>query len=69
MALLLDQGFNKQGKKLFNHLDEDVEVKGTVTKDEDDNYMINVSSFKLLEFEDDELDYDYYDDMESNDNY
>lgn len=55
---------NKQGKKLFNHLDEDVEVKGIVTKDEDDNYKITVTSFELLETEDDEIDDDNYDDEE-----
>lgn len=55
---------NKQGKKLFNHLDEDVEVKGIVTKDEDDNYKITVNSFEVLETEDDEIDNDDYDDEE-----
>ncbi|HUV50984.1 MAG TPA: hypothetical protein VMW78_08205 [Anaerolineae bacterium] len=55
---------NKQGKSLFNHLDEEVEVKGIVTKDEDDNYKITVTSFEVLETEDDEIDDDNYDDEE-----
>lgn len=59
---------NKQGKQLFNHLDEDVEVKGIVEKDEDDNYKITVSSFEVLESEDDEDDEMDYDD-EEDDNY
>lgn len=55
---------NKQGKSLFNHLDEEVEVKGIVTKDEDDNYKITVTSFEVLETEDDEIGDDNYDDEE-----
>lgn len=60
---------NKQGKDLFNYLDEDVEVKGIVTKDKDDNYKITVNSFEVLGNEDDEIDDDDYDDEEQNDNY
>ncbi|HUV50573.1 MAG TPA: hypothetical protein VMW78_06095 [Anaerolineae bacterium] len=55
---------NKQGKDLFNYLNEDVEVKGIVTKDKDDNYKINVTSFEAFETEDDEIDDDDYDDRD-----
>jgi len=52
---------NKQGKKLLDLMDRDVEATGTVQNDKDGNKVITVSSFEVLE-DDDDFDDDEDDD-------
>jgi hypothetical protein len=61
---------NKQGKRLSQEIDMDVEVTGIVTKGEDGTKRITVTKFEVLESDDDdEEDETYYgeDDDESYD--
>jgi hypothetical protein len=62
---------NKQGKRLSQEVDMDVEVTGIVTKGEDGTKRITVTKFEVLESDDDDEDEDeeYYgdDDDESYD--
>lgn len=44
---------NKEGKKLFDLVDRDIEATGIVTEDEDGLARITISSFEVLETEDD----------------
>ncbi|MEJ2657037.1 MAG: hypothetical protein P8012_07535 [Desulfobacterales bacterium] len=56
---------NKQGKRLSQEVDMDVEVTGFVTKDGDGTQRITVTRYEVLESDDDEDDdeilYDDYD--------
>ena len=55
---------DKQGKKLFDHVDEEVEVLGTVSKNKGVR-QLKVSRFSLLDsYEYDDEDYDDYDDYD-----
>ena len=62
--------FNKQGKRLSQEVDMDVEVTGIVTKDEEGTKRISVTKFEVLESDDDDEIYygddddDLYDDDE-----
>ena len=49
---------NKLGEELFDFLDEDVEVTGTVREDRDGTKRIRVTSYEVLEDVDDEYDED-----------
>jgi hypothetical protein len=53
---------NKQGKRLSQEVDMDVEVTGFVTKNGDGTKRITVTRFEVLEFDDDDDDETYYDD-------
>lgn len=59
---------NKLGEELFDFLDEDVEVTGTVREDRDGTKRIRVTSYEVLEDVEDEFgeddDYDYDDEDE-----
>ncbi|HUV78133.1 MAG TPA: hypothetical protein VMW06_08740 [Desulfobacterales bacterium] len=52
---------NKQGKRLFQEVDMDVEVTGFVTKNDDGTKRITVTGFDVLDSDDDD-DYDDDDD-------
>lgn len=45
---------NKQGKRLSQEVDMDVEVTGIVTKDEEGTKRISVTKFEVLESDDDD---------------
>ena len=47
---------NKLGEELFDFLDEDVEVTGIVTEDRDGSKHITVTSYEVLDSDDDEED-------------
>jgi hypothetical protein len=53
---------NKQGKRLSQEIDMDVEVTGIVTKSEDGTKRITVTKFEVLESDDDDDDELYYGD-------
>jgi len=53
---------NKQGKKLFQEIDMDVEVTGFVTKNGDGTKRINVTKFEVFEADDDDDDDEFYND-------
>ncbi|MBW2406288.1 MAG: hypothetical protein JRE92_01215 [Deltaproteobacteria bacterium] len=53
---------NKQGKRLSQEIDTDVEVTGYVTKNSDGTKRITVTKFDILDFDDDEDDIFYDDD-------
>jgi hypothetical protein len=53
---------NKQGKRLSQEVDMDVEVTGIVTKDGDGTKRISVTKFEVLESDDDDDDEIYYGD-------
>jgi hypothetical protein len=53
---------NKQGKRLSQEVDMDVEVTGFVTKDGNGGKRITVSKFEVLESDDDDDDDEIYDD-------
>jgi autonomous glycyl radical cofactor GrcA len=60
---------NKLGEELFDFLDEDVEVTGTVREDKDGTKRIRVISYEVLEdaedeYDDEEFSYDDEDDEE-----
>ena len=57
---------NKLGEELFDFLDEDVEVTGTVRDDKDGTKRIRVISYEVLEDveEDEDGDFGYDDDDE-----
>ena len=58
---------NKLGEELFDFLDEDVEVTGTVREDKDGTKRIQVISYEVLEDvegEDDDEDFSYDDEDE-----
>jgi hypothetical protein len=61
---------DKQGKRLSQEVDMDVEVTGIVTKDEEGTKRISVTKFEVLESDDDDEIYygddddDLYDDDE-----
>ena len=52
----------KQGKRLAQEVDMDVEVTGIVTKNGDGTKSITVTKFEVLESDDDDEDEMYYDD-------
>lgn len=54
---------DKVGKRLHNYIDKDVEVTGTISKDDEGNEVIKVTEFDILETED-EGDDDYDDDRD-----
>lgn len=56
---------NKQGEELFDFLDEEVEVAGFTREDRDGGKWIFVTSYEVLDEEDDEE----YDDYEEDDEY
>ena len=49
---------DKVGKKLTRLIDEEVEVTGIVTVDEDGTHKIKVLNFEVLDFDEDEKDYE-----------
>ncbi|MBU0768676.1 MAG: hypothetical protein KJ687_06270 [Proteobacteria bacterium] len=53
---------NKQGKRLSQEVDMDVEVTGLVTKNGDGTKRITVTKFEVLESDDDDDDETYDDD-------
>jgi len=53
---------NKQGKRLFQEVDMDVEVTGFVTQNDDGARRITVTGFDVLDSYDDDDDDDYDDD-------
>lgn len=53
---------NKQGKRLSQEVDMDVEVTGFVTKNDDGTKRITVTKFEVLESDDDDDDETYDDD-------
>ncbi len=53
---------NKQGKRLFQEVDMDVEVTGFVTRNDDGAKRITVTGFDVLDSYDDDDDDDYDDD-------
>ena len=60
---------NKLGEELFDFLDEDVEVTGTVREDKDGTKRIRVISYEVLEdvedeYEDEDFSYDDDEDEE-----
>jgi len=59
---------NALGRELANHVDEEVEVTGSVTIDEDGNKVIRVIDYDFFDDErDEEEEDDYYDDDEDDD--
>jgi len=52
---------NKQGKRLFQEVEMDVEVTGFVTRNDDETKRITVTGFEVIESDDDD-DYDDDDD-------
>jgi len=59
---------NKQGKRLFQEVDMDVEVTGFVTRNDDGEKRITVTGFDVLDSYDDD-DYDDYDDDDDDDDF
>ena len=53
---------NKQGKRLSQEVDMDVEVTGFVTKNDDGTKRITVTKFETFESDDDDEDEMFYDD-------
>jgi hypothetical protein len=53
---------NKQGKRLSQEVDMDVEVTGIVTKNEDGTKRISVTRFEVLESDDEDDDEEFYGD-------
>jgi hypothetical protein len=53
---------NKQGRRLSQEVDMDVEVTGFVTKNSDGTKRITVTKFEVLESDDDDEDEEFYED-------
>lgn len=59
---------NKQGEELFDFVDEEVEVTGFVREDRDGAKWVTVTSYEVLDEEEDE-DYEDYDECDEYDEY